>query len=100
MFHVGQQNQSVAYTKGCSLSAEKAQLLKIITYSVNIEKLGGWQHGDFTNTFQCPCNAKGILMHRTLKEKHGNQKHQKTLDLQPVDPTKCSRAMEIMSLWE
>ena len=33
----------------------------------------------------CPCNPKVLLMHRTLKEKHGNQQPQ-TLDLQPVIP--------------
>ena len=52
MSHVDQQNQAVAKTKGCSLSPDKAPLLKITsTHSLNIEKLGGWQHGDFTNTF-------------------------------------------------
>jgi hypothetical protein len=48
----------------------------------------------------CLCNAKGLLMKRPLKEKPGNQHNHKTLDLPPVVPTKCSRAMETMNLWE
>lgn len=101
MFHVDQQNQSVAMIKGFTLSPERAPLLKRkLTHSLNIEKLGGWQHGAFTSTFCCLCNIKVLLIHKTLKEKPGNQHRYKTLDLQLVLPTKYSRAMGTTNLWE
>lgn len=90
MSHVDQQNQAVGKTKGCSLSPEKDPLLKITsTHSLNMENFDEWLHGAFTSTFWCLCNAKGLLMHRTLKEKPRIHHKHKTLDLQPVVHTKC-----------